>query len=323
EMADPQHVGAVIALDTHTSERRRFTGKFFVDSTGHGTIGYLANAEYTIREIDHLGMSNLWRWADAGTPQTFPDVPWALDLDMEDFPYPRKFHAEWFWESGFNKDPIHGLEDMRDWNLRAIFGAFNAMKNKGGKAEHVNAKLEWVAYVGGTRESRQLVGDVVLSRDDIVQNKSFDDGTAPTTWDLDLHYPKEQYAKKEPEDPFISKAVFGKGVDKQQGYPVPYRCMYSKNIANLFMAGRDISVTHEALGTIRVMKTGGMIGEVVGKAASVCVKNQCTPREVYERYLTELQDLLRLPGNARRETPQAVINVPAPSLAPPKDAKKP
>ncbi len=317
DMLDKDHIAALVALDTRTSERRRFAGKFFVDSTGHGTIGYLAGAEYTIRQAEHLGMSNMWRWADAGAPQTFPETPWALELEMEDFPYPRRFHAEWFWESGFNKDPIYGLEDMRDWNLRAIFGAFNAMKNKGGKAEHVNAKLEWVAYIGGTRESRQLMGDVLLTRDDIADNKPFPDGTVPTTWDIDLHYPKEQYAKKNADDPFISKAVFGKGVDKQNGYPVPYRCMYSKNIENLFMAGRDVSVTHEALGTVRVMKTGGMIGEVVGKAASLCLRNQCTPRAVYDRYFGELQTLLRLPGKARRTTLDAEIQLPPGYVAPP------
>jgi len=317
EMADPKRIAAVIALDTVTSQRRRFTGQLFVDSTGHAAVGALANATLTVRETEHLGMSNMWRWADAGSPQTFPDVPWALDIDMKDFPYPQRFHAGWFWESGFDKDPIYGLEDMRDWNLRAIFGAFNAMKNKGGKAEHVNAKLEWVAFVGGARESRQLTGDVLLTRDDITSKKPFPDGTVPTTWDIDLHYPKEEYAKKFPEDPFISKAAFGKGVDKIHGYPVPYRCFYSKNIDNLFMAGRDISVTHEALGTVRVMKTGGMIGEVVGKAASICIKNQCEPRAVYERYFGELKELLALRGAARRETVNSPIVMPDGYTPPP------
>lgn len=311
EMADPQHVGAVVALDTRTSERRRFAGKFFVDSTGHAAVGALANAELTVREKEHLGMSNMWRWDNGDAAKPFAPVPWALDLEMDDFPYPKRNHAEWFWESGFNVHPILGLEETRDWNFRAIYGAWNAMKNKGGKAEHANAKLEWIAYIGGTRESRQLLGDVVLTREDIAEKKPFPDGTVPTTWDIDLHYPKEQYAQKFPENPFISKAIFDKKVDREHGYPVPYRCMYSKNIENLFMAGRDISVTHEALGTVRVMKTGGMIGEVVGKAASICVKNQCTPRVVYERYLEELKDLLRQPGAARRETVQSKITLPA------------
>ena len=85
---------------------------------------------------------------------------------------------------------------------------------------------------------------------------------------------------------------------RNHGYPVPYRCFYSRNVENLFMAGRDVSVTHEALGTVRVMKTGGMIGEVVGKAASLCVKMDVMPRAIYERYFPELQELLRLPGLA-------------------------
>lgn len=324
EKSDASHISSVIALDTRNNARMRFTGKFFVDATGHGSLGALVNADHTVRETEHLGMSNMWRWADAGQPVNFPEVPWALPLEMEDFPYPRRYHAEWFWESGFNVHPINGLEETRDWNFRAIFGAFNAMKNRGGKAEHVNAKLEWVAYIGGTRESRQLLGDVILTREDITEKRPFPDGTVPTTWDIDLHYPKEQYAVKFPDNPFISKAVFGKGVDKQHGYPVPYRCMYSRNIANLFMAGRDVSVTHDALGTVRVMKTGGMIGEVVGKAASICVKNQCTPREVYERYFPELQELMRQPGAARRETPHAPIALPAnyKPLPPPKDHKE-
>ncbi|MEA3209820.1 MAG: hypothetical protein QOE70_2877 [Chthoniobacter sp.] len=314
-----KRIAAVIALDTRTGERRRFNGKFFCDATGHATIGFLAQADLTIRETEHLGMSNMWRFADTGAPVKFPDVPWALPLELEDFPYPKRFHAEWFWESGFNKHPIEGLENMRDWNLRAVFGAFNAMKNKGdeaNRAEHAGAKLEWVAYIGGPRESRQLLGDVILTREDIAEKKAFPDGTVPTTWDIDLHYPKEQYAKSFPDDPFISKAVFDKAVDRQHGYPVPYRCFYSRNIENLFMAGRDVSVTHEALGTVRVMKTGGMIGEVVGKAVSLCLKNDCTPREVYERYFDQLKELLALRGAARRDTLNDPIRLPEGYQAP-------
>ncbi|NOX53881.1 MAG: FAD-dependent oxidoreductase, partial [Planctomycetes bacterium] len=103
------------------------------------------------------------------------------------------------------------------------------------------------------------------------------------------------------------------------GYPIPYRCFYSRNVSNLFMAGRCISVTHEALGSVRVMKTCGMMGEVVGKAASLCVYFNCTPRDIYEKYLDELFSLLRLPGKARRETVDAEIVIPkdVPPEAPP------
>ncbi len=188
------------------------------------------------------------------------------------------------------------------------------MKNRDGAAEHQTAVLTWVAFVGGPRESRRLMGDVVLTEDDIVAKRDFPDGCVPSTWSIDLHYPKEQYATKFPDNPFISKAVHGKGVDRSYGYPVPYRCFYSRNIDNLFMAGRCISVTHEALGTVRVMKTCGMMGEVVGKAASICALHDCNPRDVYEDHLDDLLKLLQLPGKARRSTPSAEIVIPADAL---------
>ncbi|MCX6906780.1 MAG: FAD-dependent oxidoreductase, partial [Verrucomicrobia bacterium] len=330
---DGKRIAAVTATDMRTGQERRFTAKLVVDCTGHGTIGVLAGADHTIKEQGHMGMSNMWRWEQADSPQPFPAITWALPLTMEDFPYPKKGVGPWFWETGFDKHPIRDLEYMRDWNFRAVYGAFNAMKNGGGKAdqasakpgwiagiiravfgasdtvksrdvkaEHANAKLEWLAYIGGPRESRQLLGDVVLTRDDVADKKEFPDGCVPTTWSIDLHYPKEEYAKKFPNDPFISRAEFDRSVDSKKGYPVPYRCFYSRNIENLFMAGRNVSVTHEALGTIRVMKTGGMMGEVVGKAASICLRHNCAPRDVYHSYLDELKELMNQRGWTRRDT---------------------
>jgi hypothetical protein len=310
EMKDGR-IAAVLALDTRTSQVRRFAGRLFADCTGHATIGALAGAEHTIKETGHMGMSNMWRWHNADEPTTFAQTPWALDIDMNDFPYPVRFHGQWFWETGFDRHPINDLEHMRDWNLRAVFGAFNAMKNRSGRDRHPNAKLEWIAYIGGTRQSRQIMGDVVLTQEDIVNKVMFPDGCVPTTWDIDLHYPDRNYNKKYPHEPFIAMAVFGKGVDRNNGYPVPYRCFYSKNIENLFMAGRNISVTHEALGTIRVMKTGGMMGEVVGKAASISTRHLCTPREVYQNYLDELKDLMSRPGASRRDSLNGELYVPA------------
>ncbi len=295
-------IAAVLAFNTMTSAQKRFVGRNFADCTGHGTIGFLAGAEYQTQEKGHMGMSNMWRWQQTDAPQSFPETPWALDLEMDDFPYPRRGHGEWFWEGGFDKDPIRDLEYTRDWNLRAVFGAWRAMKNRGGAGQHKNAKLQWIAYIGGPRESRRLLGDVILTRDNIVKKQAFPDGCVPSTWSIDLHYPKQQYMKKYPDDPFISRAVFDRSVDRKFGYPVPYRCFYSRNVPNLFMAGRCISVTHEVLGTVRVMKTCGMMGEVVGKAAAICVQHDCTPRDVYESHLVELQELLRLKGVMRRDS---------------------
>lgn len=304
------HIVSVTAFDTRTSEHSEFFGRLFVDCTGHGTIGFLANADWEMEEKGRMGMSNMWAWDEVEEPTSFPETPWALDLTMDDFPYPRDHHGQWFWESGFDKDAIGDSESIRDWNLRAVYGAFNAMKNRDGADKHKTAILTWVAFIGGPRESRRLMGDLILTQEDVVSKKDFPDGCVPSTWSIDLHYPKDQYAKKFPDNPFISIAVHDQRIDRNYGYPIPYRCFYSRNIDNLFMAGRNISVTHEALGTTRVMKTCGMMGEVVGRAASLCVYYNCTPRDVHDRYLEKLIELLNLPGKARRATVTDKITIP-------------
>lgn len=310
-------IEAVVTLHTRTGQRRRFVGRLFADCTGHGTVGYLAGADHTVQRKGHMGMSNMWRWEETDQPQPFPETPWALPLRMKDFPYPKDHHGQWFWESGFDLDPIHDLELIRDHNLRAVFGAFNAMKNGDGRDQHRTARLEWVAYIGGNRESRQLLGDVILTREDIVQRRLFPDGCVPSTWDIDLHYPDERFTNAHPANPFISRAVFERVVDRTNGYPVPYRCLYSRNVPNLFMAGRCISVTREALGTVRVMKTGGMMGEVVGKAAALCIEHNCLPRAIYPAHWKDLEQLLQLPGAARRDSLRSPIRLPTePKLQP-------
>ena len=318
-------IRSVTALDTRSGREVRFRGKLFADCTGHGSVGALAGASFTMLEKGHLGMSNMWSWQPSATPSPWPETPWALPLEPGDFPPTRKaektaslFHkGEWFWESGFDRHPLNDLELTRDWNLRAVYGAFGTLR----RTANPDAQLSWVAAIGGTRESRLLQGDVVLTDRDIVEKRPFPDGCVPTTWDLDLHYPKEQYAKKFPDNPFISRAQFGKGVDRENGYPIPYRCLYSKDVDNLFMAGRCISVTHEALGTVRVMRTCGMMGEVVGKAAWVAVTRGTTPRGVYQSHLDELKELWRQPGGARRASLREPLAVP-PGWQPPVVAKR-
>ncbi len=311
---DQSRISAVYAFDTKTSQHTKFTGKLFCDATGHGTLGALAQAEWTMAEKGRMGMSNMWAWDEGDKSVDYPKTPWALDLNMSDFPYPVDHHGQWFWESGFDKDAIGDAEGIRDWNLRAVFGAFNAMKNRDGAEKHKTAFLTWVAFIGGPRESRQLLGDLVLTQEDIVSKKEFPDGCVPSTWSIDLHYPKKQYAEKFPDNPFISIAEHDRRIDRDYGYPVPYRCFYSRNVENMFMAGRCISVSHEALGTVRVMKTCGMMGEVVGKAASICINHDCPPSAVYDRYWSEMDKLLQLPGKAFRAKTGDAMTIPADSL---------
>jgi len=336
--ADKKNIRSVTGLDTKTGKETRFVGKLFVDCTGHGSVGALAGAEFMMEEKGRMGMSNMWVMQNMKKPVTWPATPWALPLKLEDFPEPRAMepvgkknaanmagfdlgytpvknpeeflHGEWFWESGFNKHPINDLELIRDHNFRAVYGAVSALKNL--KAEqYANYDLSWLAYIGGPRESRRIVGDMILNGEDMVKGTIYPDGCVPTTWDQDLHYPKEQYAKNFPDNPFISRAEFGKHTDRKNGYPVPYRCFYSKDIGNLFMAGRTISVERHALGSTRVMRTCGMMGEVVGKAAWICVRHHTTPRGVYEQYLDILKDLMNQPGAMRRDTLEADLKMPA------------
>ncbi|NBV87344.1 MAG: FAD-dependent oxidoreductase, partial [Verrucomicrobia bacterium] len=163
-------IEAVTALDVKSGRQRTFRGKLFADCTGHGTVGALAGAAFTMQEKGHMGMSNMWYYQQEDAPQAWPETPWALPLENGDFPATIKsksqidgkpfFKAEWFWESGFDQHPINDLELVRDWNLRAAYGAFTALKRGEKAAENANAALKWISHVGGPRESRLLEGDV-------------------------------------------------------------------------------------------------------------------------------------------------------------------
>jgi len=290
---DAGRIAAVIAQHTRSGRRVRFTGRWFADCTGDGAIGYLAGADHEITLKGHMGRCNLWNVIETDRPQSFPRCPWALDLS--DKPFPGRGDDRpgilslggWYWESGFDHDPFARSEYIRDWNFRAAYGAWDALKNV--DKVYPNHKLNWVAHVAGKRESRRLLGDVILSKEDLLDGKQYDDGCVPTGWKMDLHLPDPRYEQGFEGDAFIAKAHF---TDYPRPYWIPYRCLYSRNVPNLFMAGRDVSVTHEALGTVRVMRTGGCMGEIVGMAASICKRYDGDPRAVYEHYLGELKKLM-------------------------------
>jgi len=317
-------VKSVIAQHTRSGRRSRIQGRLFLDSTGDGVLGALVGADFEITDTGHMGVSNLWNVGDttknefqiqceckdtdaltmafvqSTKPAPFPRCPWAVDLSNQPFPGRQGFDKSWnsreplyrlggwFWESGFNKDPINDVEWMRDQNLRAMYGAWDALKNV--DKAHPNHRLKWAAYIAGKRESRRLLGDVVLTGDDILRGRKFDDACFPCTWSIDLHLPHPGFVGENEGEEFISQATFGK---YEGPYWAPYRCLYSRNISNLFMAGRDISVTHEALGAVRVMRTTGCMGEIVGMAASICNEHDCPPRDVYAQHLDELKALMR------------------------------
>ena len=328
---------AVVCQHIRTARRTRVEGRWFADCTGDGTVGFLAGADYDITRQGHMGASNLWNLANTGTaqqfpkclckdvdplssaavdtahPTSFPRCPWAVDLRDKNFPG-RKAAAksaarpglvnmgQWFWESGFDRDPIQDVEWMRDLNLRAMYGAWDVLKNV--DHSYPNHKLAWAAYVAGKRESRRLLGDVVLTADDFRASRALADGCFPCTWGIDLHDPEPVFQKGHEGNEFISRCTSGAKFSYRGPYWAPFRCLYSRNVSNLFMAGRDISVTHEALGPVRVMQTCGMMGEIVGMAASLCKRFDCAPREVYARHLEALKRLMNQ-GAGRKAGPAA------------------
>ena len=295
---------AVIARHTRTAKELRFRAPVFTDCTGDGTIGHLAGADYRMgregrdetdeslapKKADRMTMGTSVQWysLQEKPPSAFPDCPWALQFDEQSCQ--RANRGDWNWETGMNRDQINEFEYIRDYGLRAVYGNWAFLKNKSkDKAKYANRKLEWVAYIGGKRESRRLLGDVVLQQQDIQQKKEFTDAFVTTTWTIDLHYPDPKNTKYFPGEEFRSIAKF----TRVEPYPIPYRCLYSRNVGNLMMAGRCISVTHVALGTVRVMRTCGMMGEVVGMAASLCRKHKTDPRGVYYDHLDELKELAK------------------------------
>jgi len=302
-------IAAVIAQHIVSGRRVRLACSLVADCTGHGVIGALAGAKFELTAKGHMGRCNLWNVKDTPKPVAFPRCPWALDLSDKPFPGRKKVKGQyapagvrslgvWYWESGFDHDPFAKGEYIRDWNFRAMYGAWDALKNV--DKAYPNHKLNWAAYVAGPRESRRLLGDVILTRKDVLDGVTWPDACVPCSWSIDLHLPDKRYEKGFEGDAFISKAHHERF---KTPYWMPYRCLYSKNVDNLFMAGRDVSVTHEALGTVRVMRTGGMMGEVVGMAASLCKKRSTTPRGVYRDYLDELKALMT-EGIGKNPTPK-------------------
>lgn len=303
EMKDGK-ISALLARNTETGRLMRFAAPLFSDCTGDAAVGYLAGAEWrmgreSVSETNEsgavqvpdkqvLGSSVQWNSKVMDKPSPFPVFEYGKTFDEESVQ--KVTHGEWTWETGMLRDQVREAERVRDHGLLVVYSNWSYLKNRSlVKDEYSNLALDWVAYIAGKRESRRLVGDHVLTQTDILDQVPYEDGTCATSWTIDLHYPDPANTAFFPGEEF-------KAVCTQQYieiYPIPYRCFYSRNIPNLFMAGRNISVTHVALGTVRVMRTTAMMGEVVGLAAAVCHENSCLPRDVYATYFEQLKDYMR------------------------------
>jgi hypothetical protein len=291
--------------------------KLFADCSGDGILAPLVGAKYQVgREARSkynesiepikadkktMGMTCLFQARNAGRPVEFEPLPWAYVFPTEE-DLPKNFHGwphmgYWWIELGGEDDSIHDTERLRDELLRITYGVWDHMKNFGDHGAD-NWELEWIQFLPGKRESRRYVGAYVVNQNDIEAGGQFDDTVAYGGWSMDDHDTKGFWAFKHDKP----STIFHKAPSP---YGIPYRCLYSKNIENLFFAGRCASCSHAAMSSTRVMGTGMVMGQAVGTAAALCIENRLTPVEIGQGRIWELQALLQyqdcyLPGVPQR-----------------------
>ncbi|MBI5442503.1 MAG: FAD-dependent oxidoreductase [Deltaproteobacteria bacterium] len=293
-------IAALIAADTVTGQRRRFWGALFADCTGDGVVGAAAGAAFFVgregRDVYGeelapdtgdavtLGTSLLYGVAPEPTPQRFTPPIWARHFEPEDL-YRRPIDDVgpfWWVEWGGHLDTIGDAEEIRDELLRISFGVWDLVKNRSAMAgEAANLRLVPGRVVAGKRESRRLVGEHVLTESEVREGGLFPDVVAHGGWPIDLHAP---LGIDDPGAPNVSVPV--------DPYGIPLRSLYSRDVENLFMAGRNLSASHVGLGSSRVMLTCGALGQAVGTAAALCWQRNVWPRELARGHVAELQQLL-------------------------------
>ena len=206
------------------------------------------------------------------------------DADLPFRNHSRLTGGYWWLEYGGELDTIRDNEIIYEKLKNILFGIWDHVKN-GGDHGADNYVLEWIAPITGKRESRRFLGDFMLSQNDLMENRDFPDAAAYGGWPIDIHPPEGIFSGGHPgsEPPFFFPPL----------YAIPFRSLYSRNIANLLMAGRNISVSHVALGSTRVMATCALCGQAVGTAVSLLEKYQCSPRTLAREHSEELRVLLQ------------------------------
>ncbi len=252
----------------------------FCDASGDGIVGFLSGAAFRMGAESReefgekfaptteygalLGHSMYFYTKDTGHPVRYTAPSFAMDVTKE-VPKFRKFNAKehgcqlWWLEHGGRMDTVYDTEQIK-WDLwKVIYGAWDYIKNSGNFPEAENLTLEWVGTIPGKRESRRFEGDYMLRQQDIVEQREHEDAVAYGGWSIDLHPADGVFSEKPGCNQWHAKGI----------YQIPYRCLYSKNIKNLFLGGRLISATHVAFASTRVMATAAYIGQAIGMATYI------------------------------------------------------
>lgn len=304
-------IKSVTAWQSNAETFHKIYAKYFADCSGDSILAPLSGAMYRygreaksefnetippdVADSKTMGMSCLFQIRETDHFVPFSKPKWAYTYETdEDLPF--KDHDAgnnyWWIEVGGLDDCIHDTDKCRDECIKIAYGVWDHMKNKG---EHGvdNFELEWIGFLPGKRESRRYVGEYTVNQNDVEAQGRFDDLVAYAGWTMDDHFPEGFYYK--------------------DGYPtifhpapspwgLPLRCMVSKNIKNLTFAGRNISVTHTALSSSRVMATCGVLGQALGTAIAQCISNDEDVRKININELqnTLMQDDCYLPWHNRK-----------------------
>lgn len=279
------------------------SAKYFADCSGDSILAPLTGAEYRlgreaagefgedvrITEADDMvmGMSCIIQGRETTKEIKFT-APWfSTKLSLEDLknrPLTGTYDPTqnyWFLELGGNRDTIHETEEIKEELIALALGAWDHIKNSG-EEDTRKWELEFLGMLPGKRESRRMCGEYMITQKDIMEDRIFEDTVAFGGWTLDDHFPGGFYHKGEANTHRRTPSP----------YCIPYRALYSKNVDNLFFAGRNISMTHAAMSSIRVMATCALLGQAVGTAAALAAKYDLAPHGVYEACLGELKELL-------------------------------
>ena len=289
--ADASRIESVRAFNSQNSTLYEIASPLFCDASGDGILGYLTGAAYRVGaeaadEFNEpfaphesygelLGHSIFFYTKDTGTPVKYVAPAFALK-DIEKIPRHRHITARsvgcslWWLEYGGRLDTVHDTEEIK-WELwKVAYGVWDHLKNSGKFPETETHTLEWIGAIPGKRESRRFEGDYMLSQSDIVQQKQHEDAVSFGGWAIDLHPADGVYSDKPGCTQYHSKGV----------YHIPWRCLYSRNIDNLFVAGRLISASHVAYGSTRVMMTAAHNAQAVGMAAALCKEGSLAPGDL-------------------------------------------
>ncbi|TDQ07149.1 FAD-dependent oxidoreductase [Pedobacter metabolipauper] len=284
-------ISSLTAFCSQNSTRYILKAPTFCDCSGDGIVGFLSGAAFRMGaeakdEFDEkfaptetygqlLGHSIYFYSKDTGKPVKYIAPDFALD-DIAKIPRFKSFNAQdfgcklWWIEYGGRLDTVHDTEEIK-WELwKVVYGTWNYIKNSGNFPEAENLTLEWVGTVPGKRESRRFEGEYMLNQKDIVDQHTHFDAVAYGGWSIDLHPADGIFSEKPGCNQWHSKGIF----------QIPYRCLYSKNIKNLFLAGRIISASHIAFASTRVMATSAYVAQVVGVAAKICKDHAIDPADI-------------------------------------------